>query len=192
MELTVRDLTAHPRNPNRMDEETQKRLSKSLDAFGDLSGITFNVRSGTLVGGHHRLKEFPEDAKIEITQKYETPDDKGTVGVGFIKHLGSIYFVRLVDWDEPTHTAGMIAANKVHGEFDRGILSDLVLELDSLNIDLDLTGFTNIEIENLMAPIDFKPATEDEQGKLDELKVVIMECPHCGKSFEKKQAKIIG
>lgn len=156
MDLTVKDLAAHPRNPNRMDEETQKRLGKSLDAFGDLSGITYNVRSHTLVGGHHRLKEFPLDAKVEITQRYETPDDKGTVGIGFIKHLGSIYFVRLVDWDEPTHTAGMIAANKVHGEFDEPVLSDLLLDLDALNVDLDLTGFSSQEIEDIMAPLDKK------------------------------------
>ena len=38
---------------------------------------------------------------------------------------------------------------------------------------------------------DFDPVGIDEQGKLDETKIVIMQCPHCEKTFEQKQAKII-
>lgn len=55
--------------------------------------------------------------------------------------------------------------------------------------DIDLES---VEKEFTQDHTSFEPGSPDEQGKLDELKLVIMECPHCGEKFERKQAKIIG
>lgn len=46
------------------------------------------------------------------------------------------------------------------------------------------------ELEFFKSP-NFEPGTVEEQGKLDEKKLVIMQCPHCGENFEKGQAKVI-
>ena len=160
--MKIKDLLAHPLNPNFMDGETTRLLSKSLKQFGSLSDIVFNTRNNSLVGGHHRVKEFNPEDPIIMTEKLEKPDDQVTVGYGHIKHLGALYFVRLVDWDEPTHKAAMIAANKIHGYFDKSLLSEIILDLDSNNIDLELTGFEGKELENLLAPIDINEKELDE------------------------------
>lgn len=52
------------------------------------------------------------------------------------------------------------------------------------DFDLDLLGLKDFNL-------DFEPGSLDDQGKLDEKKLVIMECPHCGETFEKEQAKVI-
>jgi len=39
-----------------------------------------------------------------------------------------------------------------------------------------------------MKEINFAPATEEEQGKLDELDPKWIACPHCGKEFDARQA----
>lgn len=70
------------------------------------------------------------------------------------------------------------------------------LDLSSINSDIgDLGPDFDIEllgIKNFSLDPDFTPSDLDDQGKLDETKVVIMECPHCERSFEKSQAKVIG
>ena len=45
-------------------------------------------------------------------------------------------------------------------------------------------GFDIDELNKIIKGADFEPATEDEQGKLDELDPKWCQCPHCGKEFD--------
>jgi hypothetical protein len=49
-------------------------------------------------------------------------------------------------------------------------------------------GFDTDELQKLLDVPDFEPATEDDQGKLDELDPKWIACPHCGKEFDARQA----
>ena len=60
-------------------------------------------------------------------------------------------------------------------------------EIGDLGFDLDLSGFKADEINALKIP-DFEPATEEEQGKLDQLDPKWIACPHCGKEFDAREA----
>lgn len=72
---------------------------------------------------------------------------------------------------------------------------EMTLEgLDEFTVDIpdfnpDDFRFPELNLEQFRH--DFEPGTLEDQGKLDELVPVYMECPHCGKPFEKRQAKII-
>jgi len=44
------------------------------------------------------------------------------------------------------------------------------------------------ELGRLMSDVNFEPATEDEQGKLDELDPKWICCPKCGSEFDARQA----
>src|SRR3990170_7532280 len=116
MELT--DIKSAGYNPRTITDEQLKMLNKSLQTFGDLSGIVYNRRTGNLVGGHQRLKCLPTDAKIkkkELKEKTKT----GTVAQGFIIFDGGEkHTYREVDWDEATEKTANIAANKHGGEWD--------------------------------------------------------------------------
>lgn len=69
-----------------------------------------------------------------------------------------------------------IRLNKNTGDWDWDVLAN---EFD--NEELTKWGFSEEELQV------FKPATIDEQGQLDELDPIIVECPHCGKEFDTRK-----
>jgi len=52
-----------------------------------------------------------------------------------------------------------------------------------------MLGFDPVEMQTLVdgGPA-FEPATLEAQGKLDELDPKWIDCPHCGKEFDVRQA----
>ena len=159
--LKLADLKPHPANPRvhpSPGSPEWEGLKRSL-ASDYFDPIVFNRRNGLLVSGHLRTKVLLESG-------YKTAD------------------CVVVDYDEPTHIARMIAANKSIGKDDAAALKDLLQELDTGATDMSLTGFTEAEIETLMTQFhvpDFQPAGQDEQGRLDQKKPII--CPKCHHEF---------
>lgn len=80
--MQIRDLKPAGYNPRKITKSQLERLKKSLDEFGDLSGIVFNVRTQTLIGGHQRTKNF--DPAWEIIKEPHT-DAVGTVALATSK-----------------------------------------------------------------------------------------------------------
>ncbi len=171
----MKELRQNPRNPRKITDKKLASLKKSLKAFGDLSGIVYNRRTTQLVGGHQRLLALQEFGIADIIFA------EGSKDHGFVElNNGERYAYREVDWDESKEKAANIAANKGAGEWDVPKLTEFMLELDLDGFDLDLTMFDEDERKPFL-PVEFKPATEDEQGKLDEKKKVI--CPECHHEF---------
>ena len=180
----VKDLKANPKNPRTISDEKLAMLGKSLVEFGDLSGIVFNVESEMLVGGHQRAKLIPPGTEVVIERKFKKPTKVGTIAEGYIILNGERMAYREVSWDEVKEKAANIAANKGAGDWDISTLSEWMRDIDSFGFDLDLTGFTQTEREDLMVPTvnpNFEPGTEGDQAKLDEKKPMV--CPHCGEEF---------
>jgi ParB-like chromosome segregation protein Spo0J len=92
-------------------------------------------------------------------------------------------------WSEAKKRAYVLADNKLalNAGWDNEMLALELGEIGDLGFDLDLTGFNAEEIQALQTP-DFEPATEEEQGQLDELDPKWIACPHCGKEFDARQA----
>jgi hypothetical protein len=149
MSKKVKDLLKWERNPRKISPSKARILAKTLKEFGDLSGIVFNVQNKKLVGGHQRQESLAE-AEIEITERFKKPTLQGTVAYGFAIINGEKFAYREVSWDEKTHTAAAIAANKGAGEWDMSILKDLIIELDDFKVDMELTGFELPEVENIL------------------------------------------
>lgn len=145
--MKLSDLTPNPRNPRKISDEKLSMLGKSLDEFGDISGICFNRNTHHLFGGHQRIKKLPSDAEIVIMQTYDPPTRTGTVAEGHVVVAGEKFHYREVDWDQEKETAAMISANKQGGEWDHPVLSELLLELDQNNFDAELAGYDNKELE---------------------------------------------
>ena len=91
-------------------------------------------------------------------------------------------------WSDAKKRAYVLADNKLalNAGWDNEMLALELAEIGELGFDLDLTGFKAEEIKALQTP-EFEPATEDEQGKLDELDPKWIACPHCGKEFDARQ-----
>lgn len=155
--ITLDSLSPNPRNPRKISKEQKDRLHKSIVEFGDLSGIIFNRTTKQLVGGHQRVDVLKSLAstgnEIKIEREYDKPNLSGTIAEGFVMIEGERYSYREVVWDEIREKAANIAANKHGGEFDIPKLNDWLLELDAMNYDMDLVGFSKEELANLMAPV---------------------------------------
>ena len=178
--MKLGELSGNPRNPRKITDERLKMLKKALEQFGDLSGIVFNRRSKQLVGGHQRLKVLPLDAEIIIDRLHETPTKTGTVAEGHITIDEDTFRYREVDWDDATEKAANIAANQHGGDWDYPQLTEWLHELDALNVDLELAGFTHGELVGLMAP-DVMPEPEEDPSPRQKKDI---ECPNCGEKFQ--------
>lgn len=173
--MDISELKPNPRNPRKITPEKLEALRKSLDLYGDLSGVVFNRASGFLIGAHQRTKVLPEGSKITITEKFDPPTKKGTVARGHIIVDGESFSYREVSVDTQTELAMNLAANQLKGEWDWSLLPDIILELDAHNMDLEIIGFDDLELKKIMAP-DFK----NNEKEIDENLKIEKECPSCG------------
>ncbi|MCK5266998.1 MAG: ParB N-terminal domain-containing protein [Spirochaetes bacterium] len=122
--MKISDLKPAPYNPRKDlkpgDPEYDK-LKKAIIEFDYIDPVIINQRNNTVIGGHQRLKILKELGHIEID-------------------------VSVVDLDAAKEKALNIALNKTGGEFDIPMLSDLLLELDAEDFDIEVTGFGAEEI----------------------------------------------
>jgi hypothetical protein len=120
------------KNPRQITEKQFNDLKKWLLKLGDLSGIVHDLNSDEIIGGNQRSMVFDVNkCEIEFTQKLETPDEQGTVALGFIIWEGKKYSYRQVRWDEKKCEQANIVANKSGGSFDFDILANQ-FEFDEL------------------------------------------------------------
>ena len=83
------ELKPDPANPNRLDPSDKKRMARSLDEFGDLSGVVLNRRTGLLVGGHQRV-DVLAGADVQA-EDLPAPEPDGTVARGWLVRGGKRY-----------------------------------------------------------------------------------------------------
>lgn len=75
-----------------------------------------------------------------------------------------------IDLDEKKEKAANIALNKLSGEFDMTLLKDLIEEIDTGDIDLDVTGFSSSEIEQIMVAFQDQVNIDEEWKEMPEFK----------------------
>lgn len=150
IKININDLKRAEYNPRKEltpeDKEYQK-IKNSIQEFGYVEPIIIN-KDKTIIGGHQRLSVLKDLGYNEVD-------------------------CIVVDIDKTKEKALNIALNKITGEWDLNKLGDLLLELDSENYDLELTGFDNYEIENILAPIE----KDDEEIVEDEFDIELPEEP---------------
>jgi len=139
--MQVTDILPAPYNPRDIPDDVLARLKRSIEEFGYVEPIVVNLRTMHAVGGNQRLKALTE--------------------------MG-IETVPVVTVDLPLHRekALNLALNKIVGNWNFDKLGDLIRELnDEGEIDLELTGFSDIEIEAMLNVDDafsFEPLVEDD------------------------------
>src|SRR5213593_3874005 len=113
---------AAPYNPRKISDHDLEALRRSLRFFGTVEPIVVNRRSGRIVGGHQRVKAAQAEGIVTLPVYY-------------------------VDLDDPSEKQLNLALNRIHGEWDEAKLEVLLSELESLAADMDVTGFSDEEIE---------------------------------------------
>jgi DNA modification methylase len=133
-------LIANPRNPNKHSDKQVALLAKVIQHQGWRSPITISKRSGFVVTGHGRL------AAALLLQVEVVPIDEQDFAT---------------EADEWAH---LVADNRIAelADADRGMIADLLGELDAGGLDMDLTGFDMDALDELMEETNPPDITEDE------------------------------
>ena len=161
--VAVADLIPYARNSRTHSDAQVAQFAASIREFGFTNPVLVDGANG-VIAGHGRILAA---RKLGMD----------TVPVIELAHLS-----------EAQKRAYVIADNKLalNAGWDDEMLRAEFEELGDAGFDLALTGFDGAEIAALQIP-DFAPATEDEQGKLDELEPKWIACPHCGKEFDARE-----
>jgi 16S rRNA G966 N2-methylase RsmD len=139
----------NPENPNKHPAEQIKLLRKIYDKNGIRSPITISTRSGKITKGHGRL----------LAAQLDEPLPAFPVNY---QHYAS----EALEW------ADILADNKIAelAEVDETNLKDILSRLDTGELDLDLTGFNDTEIESLMTAAPSGHGTKDAPPKFEQAK----------------------
>lgn len=171
--MLVKNLKVNVKNPRKISASKKAALKETMAEFGDLGGITYNVKFDRLVTGHQRVSQMDRNAKVVYEAKHDTPTIQGTIAEGYIEVGGEKFRYREVEWDEDKETRALLAANKSGGEFDPELLR---VNLASLKFDIKNTGFEipdlkslNIDIESVKVPVIKESASVDNSvdGRFD-------------------------
>lgn len=135
--MKVKDLKPADYNPRVISAIKLKMLKKSMDEFGDLSGIIRNIQTGNLVGGHQRLKHL--DPEWEIIAE-PCMDETGTVAMGYIETPHGRLVYREVRWPPEKEIQANIAANNHGGENNDKALVKLFRNMGR-DADCELMGY---------------------------------------------------
>ena len=118
----------NPRKDLKPEDEEYQKIKRSILEFGYVAPIIVNADM-TVIGGHQRLKVLKELGYEEVE-------------------------CNIVDLDKTKEKALNIALNKITGEWDNLKLEELLAELKETDIDMDMTGFTFDEVDNILKDIE--------------------------------------
>ena len=162
----VTELIPYVNNSRTHSDEQVAQIAASIKEFGWTNPILLDGSNG-IIAGHGRLLAARKLGHTEVPT------------------------IELSDLTETQKKAYIIADNRLalSAGWDNEMLT---LELNDLLADgfaLEMLGFDPVEMQLLIdGGPDFEPATEDEQGKLDQLDPKWIAFPHCGKEFDARQA----
>ena len=124
--VKISELRPHPKNPRVHPDSAIEKLERSIKEFGWTNPILVSA-DGYILAGHARLKAAKQAGLKEVP----------------VIHL---------PLEGAKAEAYMIADNRLQDEtdWDHEKLKDLLQELDTGELDLELTGFDMDEIEDLM------------------------------------------
>jgi len=157
------ELVPYVNNSRTHSEQQVQQVAASIKEFGFTNPILID-HDGGIIAGHGRLQA------AQLLSLDEVPT------------------ITLEGLTEAQRKAYVIADNQLalNAGWDLDSLKLEVDRLTELDFDLDLLGFDDGVLQDLINTMEpnFDPATEEEQGQLDELDPKWVDCPHCGKEFD--------
>lgn len=179
--INITDINEADYNPRTISDDEMTKLENSITEFGFVDPMIINLKNNKLIGGHQRY-----NALLSLNMK------KGNFAEELnLVELGDIGWV-FPDMDlkiesEQHEKALNIALNKISGTWDNEKLFTLLEELEYDDMGIELTGFTNEEMEMLEKGVynsdyeeDYFENLEDIYEKPDDWKPKEYECPVCG------------
>ena len=141
----LRPAAYNPRKKLKAGDKEYEKIKNSILEFGYVEPIIVNYDM-TVIGGHQRLTVLKDLGYTEVQC--------------VVVHIE----------DEHKAKALNIALNKITGAWNEQLLADLLVDLQSVDFNTDLTGFEAPEIEQLFSKVHNKDIKEDDFDVEEELK----------------------
>ena len=125
--LKLKPSEYNPRKDLKPEDEEYIKIKNSILEFGYVAPVIINADM-TVIGGHQRLKVLKELGYEEIQ-------------------------CIVVDLDKNKEKALNLALNKISGEWDNDKLEAILAELKETDIDINITGFSNDEVDDILKDI---------------------------------------
>lgn len=158
------DLVPYAKNARTHSQAQVSKIAASIKEFGFLNPVIVDGKNG-IIAGHGRVLAAME-AGIDEVPTVEA------------SHL-----------TDAQKRAYILADNRLalDAGWDDSILAMELIDLQAVDFDVSLTGFSVDEVDILVNGPSFAPGSEDDQGKLDELAPKIVTCPHCGGEWDLRE-----
>ena len=141
----LRPAAYNPRKKLKSGDKEYEKIKNSILEFGYVEPIIVNYDM-TVIGGHQRLTVLKD--------------------LGYTEAQCVVLHIE----DENKVKALNIALNKITGAWNEQLLADLLVDLQSVEFNLDLTGFEAPEVEQLFSKVHDKEVKEDDFDVEAELK----------------------
>jgi DNA modification methylase len=132
----------NPRKDLKPDDAEYEKLERSIRQFGYVEPVIWNKATGSIVGGHQRIKILKELGLTELD-------------------------CVVVDFSLEQEKALNIALNKISGDWDKEKLALLIADLQGEDFDISLTGFDPAEIDDLFKD-SLKDGIHDDEFDVDD------------------------
>ena len=133
----LRPAAYNPRKKLKPGDKEYEKIKNSIQEFGYVEPIIVNYDM-TVIGGHQRLTVLRD--------------------LGYTEAQCVVLHIE----DENKVKALNIALNKITGAWNEQLLADLLVDLQSVDFNMDLTGFEAPEIEQLFSKVHNKKIKEDD------------------------------
>ncbi len=141
----LRPAAYNPRKKLKAGDKEYDKIKNSILEFGYVEPIIVNYDM-TVIGGHQRLTVLKDLGYTEVQC--------------VVVHIEDEHKVKALN----------IALNKITGAWNEQLLADLLVDLQSVDFNTDLTGFEAPEIEQLFSKVHNKDIKEDDFDVEEELK----------------------
>lgn len=166
--ILATDLVPYENNSRTHSQQQVDQIKRSMTEFGFTNPILIDEHNG-IIAGHGRLQAAQE------------------LGIKLVPTI------LLEGLTEAQRKAYVIADNKLalNADWDLDVLKLEIEGLGNVGFDLDFLGFDDDFLDGLLHSVtpNFGPATEEEQGQLDELDPKYIDCPKCGHEFDMRGLK---
>lgn len=139
--VSIGEVHGNPKNPNTHPKAQIDLLADIIQAQGWRAPITISRRSGFIVKGHGRLAAAIELGEVAVPVDYQDYNS------------------------EAEEMADLIADNRLAelAELDKSSLTELLTELDTGEVPIELTGYTEEDLESLIGALSGVDDAEDDQ-----------------------------
>lgn len=159
--IKITEIIPSEYNPRQISETEYNKLADSISEFGFVDPIIINLKNNHIIGGHQR-HDVLLNQYIQDNTKYNELNLIRLGDIGWI-FPDTDLTIKNDDYEKALN----LVLNKISGEWDTSKLETIFNDLNLNDFDLDLTGFDNIDFEELDINIETLPL-EPSENTLEE------------------------